>query len=77
MQKTCQCPGRKEIQGDVKRMRLVTMQMRFDFAVLKEIVNFLLHNCVLNIKMSPLSRFFFKKKLDSENKTAIMTRHRG
>jgi len=49
------------------------MQIRLDFAVFEEIVNFLLHNCVLKIKTRPLSRDFFIKRLDREKKSAIMS----
>jgi len=34
------------------------MQIRLDFAVSQEIINFLLHNCVLKIKTSLMSSDF-------------------
>jgi hypothetical protein len=48
------------------------MQMRFDFTVLEEIVNFLLHNFVLKAMRLPMSSIFSQKKLDCGKKAAIM-----
>jgi len=47
------------------------MQVRLDFAVSKEKVNILLHNCVLKIKTVPMSSFFSNKKGLTEEKRLL------
>ena len=50
------------------------MQMRLDFTVSKEIVNFLLHNCVLKNKDDTNVKLIFLKKMFDRGKMfAIMS----